>query len=338
VLGVRPRVTDPKGFVSALTQAFACERVAGHTECRWNPRSYAAEVRADLGAVTGAQGSLYSQARTVLAQCLPLLDGLTPLVAGVDPEDSAAVRAVVRSQLTELVNEIGTEGGPRVTRVEGLFAALLDDPAAPAGHVTGGSLGQLHEVLGIERARVNTVDEEQNLTNARLVVDWLRALRGSWDASAAVFGGSGEAYLGTSLLQLSRLLAVAGESVEELEAALDSVFLGAAERQVRRVAGSGLTVDELLSWVRTATQEEGPRLVQDGGRIGVRAFLPTLQTLVGLVAGATALQGTGDGSADPVGLPRVQRAVRELAGHLEAAASLAARVVEEPAGSSTAGS
>src|SRR3954469_16666190 len=129
VLAWRPKDDDPKGFVSALTQAFELYQVEGHTEWKWVQRSYA--IDAELGAVTGAQASIYARARSFLDQSMPLLNGLKPLRPDFDPEDTEAARAIATSSLTELVNELGQEGGPRVTRVDQLFDLLLgrkDDP------------------------------------------------------------------------------------------------------------------------------------------------------------------------------------------------------------------
>src|SRR5262252_9528572 len=123
VLGWRPRATDAQGFVAALNQSFSVKEVEGHVEWSWTPRTYA--IAAEMGAVTGAQASIYSRARAMLDQSLPLLNGISPLRPDFDLEDSEAIRAIVRSSLTELVGELGREGGPRISRVDELFSLLL---------------------------------------------------------------------------------------------------------------------------------------------------------------------------------------------------------------------
>ena len=127
VLGWRPRASDPKGFQAALMRAFTAREVAGHTEYSWNPRSYAVEIQADLGAVTGAQASLFTRAKGAVDQALPLVDGLKPLRVDFDPENVNAIRAIVQSELSQLADELGVEGGPRVQRVDQLFGFLLGD-------------------------------------------------------------------------------------------------------------------------------------------------------------------------------------------------------------------
>lgn len=109
VLAWRPRTSDPQGFVAALNQAFTMSEVEGHTEWSWAPRSYA--IQADMGAVTGAQASIYARARAALNQSsIPLLEGLYPLRPDADEQEMKSSRAVVRSTLTELVSELGDGG------------------------------------------------------------------------------------------------------------------------------------------------------------------------------------------------------------------------------------
>ena len=128
VLSLRTRTDDPKGFVAALNQAFDLKQVEGRSQWTWTPRSYT--VQTELGAITGAQASIYARAKVALDQSLPLLDGVYPLLPNVEPEDLASVQAVVRTQFTTLVNEFGVVGGPRVPRVDELFELLLG-PGTP---------------------------------------------------------------------------------------------------------------------------------------------------------------------------------------------------------------
>ncbi len=315
ILGWRPRNNDPKGFLTSLTQSFEIKDVEGHTQWKWRPRTYAAE--ADLGAITGAQASLYSRARAALDQALPLLDGLTPLRSDHDQEDIDSARAIVHSSLTELVYELSVEGGPRLSRVDGYFhnllgekftrlpdkisnpnPVILDDPEDVEGQ-----LGSLLHVLGLTGDKVNTVEEEQNLTNFFILVDTVNSLWLTWRTQRTAFNRSlgGRSYLGTQLVLLSRNLSVIAESVEEVYFAMDSVFLGPAERQVTpilfteggKIAGT-IFVGELLDWVYRFAYEEGPRLLREGGKDGViNAFRPTLDRLTNLVSQAVTFSQNG---------------------------------------------
>ena len=84
--------------------------------------------------VTGAQASIYARAKVALDQSLPLLDGLTSLRTDILPEDQQATRSIVRTELTQLVNELGIAGGPRVQRVDELFGYLLGTDPDPSNN------------------------------------------------------------------------------------------------------------------------------------------------------------------------------------------------------------
>ncbi len=233
---------DAKGFVAALNQSFALRQIEGHTEFTWTPRSYAA-VQTGLGALTGAQASIFTRAQVARDQALPLLDGLYPLRSDADDQDVAAIRAIVRSGWTELVNELGIEGGPRVLRVDDLFRQLtgsLGSVINPDPEQVGGQLGQLASLFGLSRSRVNTIDEEQNLTNFLIVADYTLGLLQSWLTQRRFFtrGSGSEPFLGTQLVLVERSLAVVAESVQEVYRAMDSVFLGREERQVVELRSS----------------------------------------------------------------------------------------------------
>ncbi len=332
VLGWKRRglKTDGKAFLSALNQAFTLKEVEGHTEFSWTPRTYA--VQPDMGAVTGAQASIFTRAKVALEQSLPLLEGLTPLNADADSENNDATRAIVRSGLTELVNELGIEGGPRVPRVDSLFRQLLGNAPSSNPEQVQGQLGQLAARFGLRRDQVNTIEEEQNLTNFLIVVEYMLSLFQSWTNQRDVFSRTGgtEPFLGTQLVHVSRSLAVVSESVQEVYAALDSVFIGPAERQVLELnypaPQPSLFLAELLSWVDEAASEEGPRLIREGGKAGVVAFTDTLLQLVQLVRGALIPPQLPNQLPAGYRTARVQRALQELASHLDETHQLASQI------------
>lgn len=242
VLGWRPKPTDPKGFVAALNQSFDRLAVEGHTECKWNERSYAAQVTTDMGAVTGAQASIFARAKVAIDQSIPLVQGLYPLSPNVLQEDIDSIRSLVVRELTTLGTELGIVGGPRVQRVDELFRLLLGVKpgqsavqAAPTKdpEQVGGHIGILGERLSLARQYINTIQDEQNFTNFLIVIDYVGGLKQSWETYRPYFARSpgAEPFFGTQLVLLSRALTAVGEAVEEVNFAMDSVFLGPAERQ-----------------------------------------------------------------------------------------------------------
>jgi Bacterial Ig-like domain (group 3) len=339
ILGWRVRDNDPKGFVAALNQSFDVNIVQGHTEWKWTPHTYA--IEADMGAVTGAQAAIYSRAKAALNQALPLLDGLQTLLAISDEQEVEAYTAIVRSSLTELVNELGVEGGPRVTRVDDYFLQLLGPhPDLRDSEKVGGQLGLLRNALGLIRQNVNTIDEEQNLTNFLILVDYVVSLRATWNAQKHFFDREGrDVFLGTQLVLLSRTLANLAESVQETYFILDSVFIGPAERQVTELTldGNRVFLGELLDWVEHFALEEGPRLIREGGKDGViNAFAPTAKRLRDLTDAAAkeASQLSGNPTRG-FHTFRVHRALGELTTDLNEIMKLADQVKRQPGPSVT---
>lgn len=276
VLGWRPRAGDSLAFENALGAAFRLRMVEGHVEADYVPRGYA--VQADLGAVTGGQASLYRRATLARTEVLRILDGLTALRVDADPQDIESYRLLVRNAVERLVDELGAAGGPRVQMVD-LYFAGLTGARAPVGGVTAdtvaGQLGTLRERFGLINGNVNTVEEEGIRTAFWTLVDLVTDLQRSWAAQRMHFGSaSGQGFLGTDLILLSRLMEAAADQVDEVESVLDSVLIEEAERRTLMLdTDTGLTLDGLLTWLHAFLSDEGRRLAQDGGRDGIVSAL-----------------------------------------------------------------
>jgi Carboxypeptidase regulatory-like domain len=363
VLGWRPG-GDLAGFQAALTGAFQLREVEGHTEWSWQQRGYA--VQADMGALAGAQASIYARAKAALDQIQPLLAGLTTLnPSKYEPQDLETIRSVVSTELRELVGELAREGGPRIQRVDELFGLLLGEGRKSRDldpDQVQGNLGTLRQRFALTVDEIQTVDEERIVTNFRIIVEQVLALHASWNFDRKLLSGVGpKAALGTILIWLSRGLEAVCESVGDLLFALDSVFVDAAQRQVIQLRFGGLTVDvpevpfkgnppqtitehlqhqapmflsDLLDWVLRVSRDEGPRIIQDAGKDGVLAFKPVLNTLRVLVRATAKIAHEHHGqNAMPAGMrtPRVDRAIKVLAAQLDEAANLASLVRVEVA-------
>jgi hypothetical protein len=346
VLGWKVKAGDTKGFVGALTQSFKLSDVEGHTEATWTPRTYV--VQTDLaGGITGAQASVYTRGKEALDQSLPLLDGLYTLDPEADPEDVIALKAVVRSQFTELVTELGFLGGPRITRVNQYFGLLLIDSALPppfpppAGtplkvdpDQIGGTLGNLRDVLGLNFTNqdfVNSVQDEQDLSNFRILSDYITSLAQSWINNLPFLGlDTAKPFFGTQLVLLSRQLSVVAESVDEVRFVLDSVFIGPAERQTTELQFPGhpelksLFLEDLLSWIRGFATEEGPGLIQDGGKFGVQnTVTPVVKNFRTMVASIPKSFTPGNPLPPAFFAPRVTLAIDNLIDELSSLLKLA---------------
>jgi hypothetical protein len=356
VLGWRPS-GDAAGFQAALSGAFALRQVEGHTEWSWQQRGYA--VQADMGALTGAQASIYARATSALDQILPLLAGLTSLnPASYPPQDLEAIRTIITAELQELVNELALEGGPRIQRVDELFS-LLTGGSRKSAHfdpeLVQGQLGVMGLRFGLNLGNVTTLDEERILTNFRIVVEQVLSLQDSWQSDRKLLSvQDSNTSLGTILIRLGRGLEAVCESVDDLTFALDSVFVDAAQRQVIQLQFSGVIIhlpilplwkhqsenvklpahqapillSDLLDWVVRACRDEGPKIVQDAGKDGVLAFAPILNELRRLISATRTITHRNQHATLPDGMrtPRVRRALEVLAAQLDEAADLATLV------------
>jgi hypothetical protein len=125
-----------------------------------------------------------------LSRIMSSLRALSSKMFSDDKDDAAGQKAVVRAQINDLLAELGAQHGPRVARVDHYFELLLLDagPFPPRDRLpthaarVGGLLGRLRNHLGLKFAEdtTNTVGDEQDLTNFRLLVDYLMSLAQAW--------------------------------------------------------------------------------------------------------------------------------------------------------------
>jgi hypothetical protein len=377
VLGWKIKSDDAPGFLGALTQSFQLKVVEGAVVSTWTPRSYV--VQTDLsGGVTGAQASIYTMAKTLSDQLLPLVDGLYALDPASDAQDVAALKQLVRSQVTNLTNEFGYLGGPRVMRVQQYFQMLFgvhlkltpqaggvpasvkvahkwprpgsplleafgDDDAPGDVTFSGtnpwpthsywtnpdtvlGSLGDLRDELGVSEivkpTYVNTVTDEQNVTNFRIVVDYANSLLNGWINSVQFFAGRASQFLGTQLVIISRQLGVVSETVDELRFVLDSVFIGQALRETLQLDFSKtdnakisdlapIYLEDMLQWAQDFVGAEAQSVIQTGGKLGLgEDFIAMIRQLYYQAYGLYEVSRT---SKEAIGTARVQRSIHKLA-------------------------
>lgn len=343
VLGWKTNPTDAKGFVGALSQSFTLTEVEGHIESKWNPKSYT--VQTDLaGGITGAQASLYARAQVAQEKCLPLLDGLYALDPRADPEYVTALREMAKSQICEIVKQFGVVP-PSILRVNTYFEILLGvdrkkmineeeflrhNPEHSVWTMTdpdriGGTLGDIRKIYGIYFQRdgkdnplSNSVDDEQDITNFRVISDYMTSLLMTWLSNFEYFRLSTHkmpAFLGTQLILIGRQFNVVAETVNEVRFALDSVFIGPNERQQLLLVfqhDPAMYLEDVLTEIEGTVTDEGPRLIKDGGRIALyNNVRPVLQTLIDMVEGARNPYNLTE-LPDGFRTPRVRRSFDDL--------------------------
>lgn len=303
VLAWRGRTTDAAGFQAALKASFTLSESQGHVVATYTPR--ALSIQAGLGALTGAQASLYARAVSTQSLVLPLLDGLDVLDPTANQEDVEASRTLVRESIGELVAEMGQVGGPRIPRVNTLFEVLTgtineDGRSEPSAVRVGNQLGQLRERFGLVRKNVNDLDDEQILTSFYTVVDAIVSLQSSWvhQRQGFAYTANGSEFIGSLTTKLSWALAAAAQQLVKVRFLLGSVFLRDADLQNILVSGTGgheyerMPLSDLLSWLDDFLSVRGPRFVSESGRDGVAAaFTPMAKALTEMVDGLEARPG-----------------------------------------------
>jgi hypothetical protein len=347
VLGWKTNAADAKGFIGALSQSFTLTEVEGHIESKWNPKSYT--VQTDLaGGITGAQASLYTRAQVAQEKCLPLLDGLYPLDPRADPEYVNALREMAKSQICEIVKQFGVVP-PSILRVNTYFEILLGVPVkslisqedrllederlhekSSVWTMTdpdrlGGTLGDIRKIYGIYFQRrgqdnplSNSIDDEQDITNFRVVSDYMTSLLMTWLSNFEYFRLSTHkmpAFLGTQLILIGRQFNVVAETVNEVRFALDSVFIGPNERQQLLLEfhhSPAMYLEDVLTEIEGTVTDEGPRLIKDGGRIALyNNVRPVLNTLTDMIEGARSPRNLA-ALPDGYRTPRVRRSLDDL--------------------------
>ena len=265
VLGRSSGTGGVAGTLAALDRSFQPDASGGVDTWVWQPQSYA--VQSDIGAgVTGEQASLARLAASIGDEILPLISGLEPLVpeARVNPDEIKAVKAIIASSWPAFVSELGTDGGPRITRA----ASLLEDAATSlvrlgsllatyASHTSlsniyprppGGGAGRFVATPfdwsdpgappsgwpAPSRANVVTADDEANYTNFVIASDRMQMVITVFRDLYYLQGGQvpSNEDRGYLVTLLQRALDSTAEAADAVYAALDSVNLGPDEREI----------------------------------------------------------------------------------------------------------
>jgi hypothetical protein len=195
-----------------------------------------------------------------------------------------------------------------------------------------GSLGNLRDMLGlfelvdVKNRFINTVADEQNVTNFRVIVDYVNSILNAWSNSIQFFAGVSSRFLGTQLVIISRQLGVVSEAIDEVRFVLDSVFIGPAQRETTQIIFTGLVdpigdlppifLEDLLQWAQNFVGAEAQDVIQNGGKLGLgEDFMASVEQLYVQTYGLY-LFAQGQAPA-PLGTARVQQALYKLVSQLQ---------------------
>ncbi|HXC43062.1 MAG TPA: toll/interleukin-1 receptor domain-containing protein [Candidatus Dormibacteraeota bacterium] len=281
--------------------------------------------------VTGAQASLYTRAMVAIRESLPLLQGVYSLDLDADQKDVRMVRQTVERDLNNLVEELGHPGQPSYSAVCQRFQSLLGQDISTGSSVriesdpnrVTGNLGLLRNVCGLgSGAFVDTIDDEQNVTNFRIVVDYVTSLAWSWINNLNFFGPNPTcASLGTQLYYVSIQLSAIAEALQVLTSALDAASIGPARRRTlmleNRLGSAPVFLEDVLSLVSKFASSEGPRMVHTGSKyVLTTSFLPELSRLIDFLQNAASPANRAS-LPNGYGTPQVRVALNELQDELE---------------------
>ena len=280
---------------------------------------------------------------------LYLKNGVTVMLPEADPEYVKALREMARSQMTEIVKELGMVGLPSILRIDTYFDILLgQNPGVLSqsgqpvefnpDHIKG-TLGQIRETYGIKfvgNKFNNSVEDEQDITNFRVISDYMTSLMQSWIANREFFEIKRNlpAFFGTQLVLISRQFNVIAETVNEARFALDSVFIGPNERQTLLLefhdsSLPAMFLEDVLDEIDKFVADEGPRLLRDGGKISVKNnILPVVRSLKHMIEEAHHPENSGK-LPDGFRTARVQHALDDLRDQLRALIDLIDQVKQD---------
>ncbi len=372
VLGWKPNAADPKGFLGALSQSFTLTQVEGHVESKWNPKTYTVQTDlaggitgAQASLYTRAKDAqdqclplldglypldpdadpeyvkaLREMAKSQIVEIVKQFAVVPPSILRVNTYFNILLGAPPSRKT--LMAETDFEEGkiPGLPELKKILERAADEPQVQSDpDRVHGTLGSMRDVYGIwfrkdgnNNPFSNSVEDEEDITNFRVISDYMTSLLVSWIANAQYFAltlKKAPAFLGTQLILMGRQFNVIAETVNEVRFTLDSVFIGPNERQQLLLDFKDLPsmyMEDLLREIEDFVTDEGPRLIRDGGRIGIsNNLMPVVSTLIAMIKEARNPQNLG-ALPDGFRTPRVRNSLDDLRDQLAQLQILAGQV------------
>lgn len=329
------------GFIKALNAAFPTTNNGNviSTPARSAVSLYSPQNGGNGDAMVGQlsvqQANLYRQGNIIAADALRVLAGLEPFDPTADLDAVEALRTLVQSQISSLVEEFGRLDEPRLERVNTYFSTLAKsvDELGRRIRLTrqiirGNPSGNpIDDVLPV------TINDEAQTAAYELLKNYSSTLRIIWQNYVESFSES-ENVSGRYSERLSRvniMLPVLTESNHSFINAMDAIGFTTCERRsdaaLFTTLGSGftlsidlpddtssrvqladITVNDFNDWIDRFTNVEAPSLLSTSGRFGldfVTDQADTLFWIIGFVLDFLKPPAVGDTRVDPQ--ERIQR-------------------------------
>jgi len=237
-----------------------------------------ATVAAGLaGQISVEQANLYRQARIIGDDTIRVLRSLKPFAPEAEADRVEALRALVDSEITALVDEFGRLDEPRPQRVRAYLDALLGFN----GHLL--QLGR--EAFLVSKTAIPitaaTPDAEAQIAGFQLLQSYAARLRDIWKGYDTPRNAAYPLFT-ERLSRVSMLLPVVAEGNTNFMGAMDSIGFTEAER--RSIATKfttmstsanpvptlpDITVNDLTDWIDRFASLEGPGRLADAGQFGL---------------------------------------------------------------------
>lgn len=226
-------------FIKALDAAYP--RSKGGKTATASSRSQAVLYNSDengkgssLGELSTRQLALHRQTSIIAADGLKILEELQPFVPDADNDRVEALRSLIQSQITLLVEEFGRADEPRSARVESAFKSLRE-------YVSEfGKQAQLNDPM-----LVAIPDDENQTTKFELLRSYTKSISQAWANYYRAEKSSGSYSLSEKIDRARVLLPIVSQATTDFSDALESVGLSESERRSRASLFSTLNVDAI---------------------------------------------------------------------------------------------
>lgn len=232
----------------------------------YRPRAFRA--RTQSGTLTDLQASMFKNFQSVQDEFNTLLDALTPLNPAPDKEDWDAIRALVREDVNELVEEAGWVGGPRGMKFDSALAKCRKD------------LSQLRGRFGLNQfSNVKTSEEAENWARIIRMVEIIDQMDLAYQLRKQWLDRTRPESFGNQLVWLERSLKTLREAALRFQTQLAEAGVGPEELSTKTIPGRiKMSVAELLQWTAEVC-DKGTLLGSRAGKIGIESLWEDLNNL-----------------------------------------------------------
>jgi hypothetical protein len=288
-----------------------------------------------VGQLSVEQANLYRQASINASDALLVLASLQPFDPRADVDAVEALRALICSQITSLVDEFGRIDEPRQERVETYLYTLTTDV------IRFGNVARFipPSVLPVNSVSPVTLSDDTQAAGFKLLQNYVKVLKSFWKTYREQLGTRSYSE------RLSRsyvMLPVISDSNTSFMAAMDSIGFNASERRSEAAKFSRLgatatinlpfqnrpsdfilnlphiTVNDFNEWVERFATLEAPSILSASGKFGLDFVADQADTLFWVI-GIVLFQvknGTPDELGKELSFERVKQTLNELLAQL----------------------